>query len=558
MNDAVSAATTGFSSPSSNATLASTADTAGDSDTGTAVTVYVGDTGLLVGETFTTGLAANYTASSWTCSGTDTNPEDNLDIVAADAGSTITCTISNSRKSAQLQLKKDWTNAIVNDAVSAATTGFSSPSSNATLASTADTAGDSDTGTAVTVYVGDTGLLVGETFTTGLAANYTASSWTCSGTDTNPEDNLDIVAADAGSTITCEITNTFVPRDEGCTPGYWKNTRQHAWDHLVGGLSPTDTLVSIGIVAGTFDIGTDTLMDALKYKGGKGVEGATRNLLRHAVAAYLNASHPDVSFGPTPGDIITAVNAAILSDDRQTILALAGDLGELNEAGCSIDAHGRAKTSLVTTPSADGDLFIGVALSDNANLGGSVIEPPTGTITFNLYNPSDASCTGTPEESRAINVGSGNGVYSTGTNHITDAGGIWHWTATFNSTSDHSTDAHSGCEKGPVDVDAGSITIEKQTIPGQGEDDLFDFAGGADGLSWNSLEDNQSDINSDLVAGDYDITETLAFGAWELVSIDCGGASTTEIINGVLVGVTVHLAAGEDVTCIFNNTFTAE
>ena len=198
VNDAVSAATTGFSSPSSNATLASTADTAGDSDTGTAVTVYVGDTGLLVGETFTTGLAANYTASSWTCSGTDTNPEDNLDIVAADAGSTITCTISNSRKSAQLQLKKDWTNAIVNDAVSAATTGFSSPSSNATLASTADTAGDSDTGTAVTVYVGDTGLLVGETFTTGLAANYTASSWTCSGTDTNPEDNLDIVAADAG------------------------------------------------------------------------------------------------------------------------------------------------------------------------------------------------------------------------------------------------------------------------------------------------------------------------------------------------------------------------
>ena len=97
-----------------------------------------------------------------------------------------------------MQLKKDWTNAIVNDAVSAATTGFSSPSSNATLASTADTAGDSDTGTAVTVYVGDTGLLVGETFTTGLAANYTASSWTCSGTDTNPEDNLDIVAADAG------------------------------------------------------------------------------------------------------------------------------------------------------------------------------------------------------------------------------------------------------------------------------------------------------------------------------------------------------------------------
>ena len=217
-NDAISADTTGFVAPSANASLASTAETPTTDDTGSTVTVYAGDSGSLSGETFDTGDAGNYNTSSWSCDGDDTNPEDGLDIVAADESSTITCEITNTRKSALLQLKKLWVNAKPNDAITAATTGFVSPSTNAELDSTADTSDEMDTGSAVTVFAGDSGTLSGETFETGLAANYTTVDFTCDGTDSDPTDGLLIDAADG--TITCEITNTLIiPICR--TPGFW-------------------------------------------------------------------------------------------------------------------------------------------------------------------------------------------------------------------------------------------------------------------------------------------------------------------------------------------------
>jgi hypothetical protein len=210
VNDNITAAATGFSSPSANAQLNSTANTASETDTGSGVTVYVGDSGAITGETWVTGLAGNYNTTDFVCDNSaDTDPTDGLTIVPADATKTITCTIVNSRKSASLRLAKSWNvGPATGDAITAATTGFSAPSNNASLTSTADSATETDTGTAVTVYAGDSGLLQGETFTTGSASDYVTTSWSCDGTDTNPEDGLDIAAGDATKTITCTISNT--------------------------------------------------------------------------------------------------------------------------------------------------------------------------------------------------------------------------------------------------------------------------------------------------------------------------------------------------------------
>jgi hypothetical protein len=38
----------------------------------------------------------------------------------------------------------------------------------------------------------------------------------------------------------------------------------------------------------------NTLMEALNFGGGKGVEGAAKILFRAAVAAILNATHPNL------------------------------------------------------------------------------------------------------------------------------------------------------------------------------------------------------------------------------------------------------------------------
>jgi hypothetical protein len=59
-------------------------------------------------------------------------------------------------------------------------------------------------------------------------------------------------------------------------------------------------------------------------------------LLRQAVAALLNSAHPDVDFSLTTAEVIAAVDAALASGDRDTILELAEELAAANEAGCPL------------------------------------------------------------------------------------------------------------------------------------------------------------------------------------------------------------------------------
>jgi hypothetical protein len=67
--------------------------------------------------------------------------------------------------------------------------------------------------------------------------------------------------------------------------------------------------------------------------------------------------------------------------------------------------------------------------NDNFTLSGGF--NPTGTITFNLYDPSDATCAGTPALTQTVNV-SGNGTYSTtNTTFIASTEGTWRWQSSY-------------------------------------------------------------------------------------------------------------------------------
>jgi hypothetical protein len=136
----------------------------------------------------------------------------------------------------------------------------------------------------------------------------------------------------------------------GCTPGFWK-VEVH-WGHWgPTGYLPTDLVNSV------FDpspssfangIGTATLVEALDFGGGAGVAGGQRILLRAAVASLLNFAHPDVNFGipDLPGitdaaSLIAAVNAALATGDRATMIALAEILDDANNAVnlCALDGR---------------------------------------------------------------------------------------------------------------------------------------------------------------------------------------------------------------------------
>jgi hypothetical protein len=119
---------------------------------------------------------------------------------------------------------------------------------------------------------------------------------------------------------------------EGCTPGYWKN---HTDSWAPSGYSTTDLVSSVFTNPPFF--GGNTLLQALQGGGGPGVQGATKILLRAATASLLNSAHPGVSFDMSTADVINAVNAALASNDRATMIALAGDLDDANNEGCPLN-----------------------------------------------------------------------------------------------------------------------------------------------------------------------------------------------------------------------------
>jgi hypothetical protein len=170
--DAITAATTGLTN---DASVASTS-TGDNTDTGTAVQVFSGETATLAAEVFTIGDAANYTTSNWVCddaAGSTVAAGGTLDITDADLGTTITCTVTNAIVDTQLVLAKSWSGAIAGDVITANTTGLTN---NASLSSTS-TGDNTEAGTAVAVFVGETATLAAEVFTIGDAANYTTSGW---------------------------------------------------------------------------------------------------------------------------------------------------------------------------------------------------------------------------------------------------------------------------------------------------------------------------------------------------------------------------------------------
>ena len=86
-----------------------------------------------------------------------------------------------------------------------------------------------------------------------------------------------------------------------------------------------------------FGLDNATLLAALSFEGGPTITDASEVLLRQAVAALLNAAHPDVDYALTTDEIIARVNAALASNNRGTILALAAELDRLNNQGCPLN-----------------------------------------------------------------------------------------------------------------------------------------------------------------------------------------------------------------------------
>ena len=197
-----------------------------------------------------------------------------------------------------------------------------------TLAATNGTVGGADTYTCTyTVFIKATAM---NSNGMGYVSHYNVAT----GTVTDDDGNSDTGSDDA--------TVSFTWR--GRTPGYWKN-HPAEWPinfTMTNYKGQTVAVTTFTNVRSVFNVPTsstfsciksgDKLMTALSYKGGSTLCGATQILLRAATAGLLN----EISFGDaypafaSPQDLINAVNAAIATGNRQTIINLANQIDYWN------------------------------------------------------------------------------------------------------------------------------------------------------------------------------------------------------------------------------------
>jgi trimeric autotransporter adhesin len=187
--------------------------TAGSSTVGgsttNATTVAVPGSTLTLTEAFTTGAAANYNSSIECRRNSDnvvvaTSGSGLSRTVVMPSGTSLTCTWTNSRKSATLVVRKTWANAQITNAVTVATSGLIN---NATLASVANSVNETDTNAAVTVYAAESATLT-ENFTVGDGANYT-QTLACTGNATALAGNV-LTVNPADTAIVCTFTNNRI------------------------------------------------------------------------------------------------------------------------------------------------------------------------------------------------------------------------------------------------------------------------------------------------------------------------------------------------------------
>jgi hypothetical protein len=115
------------------------------------------------------------------------------------------------------------------------------------------------------------------------------------------------------------------PGGKGCTPGYWK-VKPHLDSWPATGYTTGQSFES---AFGVNAFPGKTLHQVLSQGGGHLIA-----LGRHAVAALLNAAHPNVAYDMTPAQVVSAFQAAFASGAYE---ATKNVFEAFNEQGCPIN-----------------------------------------------------------------------------------------------------------------------------------------------------------------------------------------------------------------------------
>jgi uncharacterized protein (DUF2237 family) len=286
--------------------------------------------------------------------------------------------------------------------------------------------------------VHDSATLTGATANAGGTVTYTVYSDSACSTG----------AQDAG---TKTVTNGVVPDSNAITFNsagdfYWQAvysgdannngaTSVCTSEHLVvGKKSPS---IATTLSSETIGVG-GTVHDSATLSGATANAGGT--------VTYTVYTNSACSTGAQDAGTKTVTNG-VVPDSNPITFNAAGDF--YWQAVYSGDANNNGATSVCTSE----HLVVGKASpgmttapnlipNDDSTISGAF--NATGTITFNLYSPSDATCAGTPAYTQTVTV-NGNGTYSTtNTSFVASALGTWRWQVSYSGDANNNP-ASSAC-----------------------------------------------------------------------------------------------------------------
>lgn len=163
-----------------------------------------------------------------------------------------------------------------------------------------------------------------------------------------------------------------------------------------------------------------------------------------------NGTYDSKPFRPTAAGIYRWVATYSGDSNNDPVATTCGDQGE----GVVVSPKPPPPPPTLTTVASPG-APAGTPVHDTAVLSGGM--DPTGTITFRVYGPSDAGCTGIPAAISSVAVSHGNGSYDS--DPFTPlAAGTYRWVASYSGDENNgSVDTHCG--------DANETVVVSRAVP---------------------------------------------------------------------------------------------
>lgn len=159
--------------------------------------------------------------------------------------------------------------------------------------------------------------------------------------------------------------------------------------------------------------------------------------------ASIATAAPDTSYHPVPLTSARAVVTSVLSGATCVVASSAGVAPDTVAVLVF-----KATPVLVTSRNITAGT-VGATLNDTVRVTGG-FGTVAGTVTFQLYDSTQATCAGGPRYTQAVPV-SGPGPYSTTPGFVTDLDGTWRWTVAY-SGDVNNTVVTSACDAQPVAI----------------------------------------------------------------------------------------------------------